>query len=360
VDDRRLPDLAWLIIALTLPFSLWFTRAVRNWARRRDVVDYPGGRRAHAVATPRGGGLAIVVTVLAGVAMGGALGWIRPSLTAALIIGGAAIAIVSWLDDLYRLPISVRLLVHTLAAGGALACLGGVGHISVGPSIHQLGLAGNLVVMAGMVWLTNLYNFMDGADGFAALEAVMVALGGAILMPVNGEALYLALLLAAAVLGFFYWNRPPASVFMGDVGSCFIGFYFGVLVIDAKTSAGMPMTVWVIMLGAFVTDATLTITWRMLSGRRWTERHQTHAYQRLLRIGWTERRLLGALALLNLALVGLAWVVSRVPTTLAQLLLIGPAMIGLYMLVGAIAPVSALDEGPVTEESSRRPGSSPR
>ena len=342
--QSNLPDAAWVVVALTLPFALWFTRVVREWARRRNVVDLPGGHHGHVVATPRGGGLAIVVTILVGVAIGGALGWIRPSLTAALIIGGCSVALVSWLEDVYHLPKAVRFAVHTLAAGGALACLGGVGHISVGPSIHQLGLAGNLVVMAGMVWLTNLYNFMDGADGFAAVEAVMVALGGAILMPIHAEALYLALILAAASLGFLYWNRPPASVFMGDVGSCFIGFYFGVLVIDAKTSAGMPMTVWVIMLGAFVTDATLTITWRALSGRRWTESHRTHAYQRLLKAGWSQGRLLIVLALCNVALVGLAWAVTRLPTTLAQLLLIGPVMTALYMLIGRVAPVSRFDD----------------
>jgi Fuc2NAc and GlcNAc transferase len=339
-----LPDLAWWVIALTLPFAWWFTRLVRDWARRRNVVDHPGGHHAHATPTPRGGGLAIVVTVLTGVAIGGAAGWVRPSLTAALIIGGVAVAIISWLEDVYRLPKMLRFVVHTVAAGGALACLGGVGHVSVGPSIHQLGVAGNLVVIAFMVWLTNLYNFMDGADGFAAVEAVMVALGGALLMTIHAEALYLALILAAAALGFLYWNRPPATVFMGDVGSCFIGFYFGVLVIDAKTSAGMPMTAWVIMLGVFVTDATLTLIWRALSGRPWTEGHRTHAYQRLLKAGWTDRQLLVPLAILNLALVGLAWAITRLPTTLGQLLLIGPVMTGLYMVVGRIAPVSRFDD----------------
>ena len=181
-----LPDLAWGVIALTLPFALLLTRVVRDWARQRNVVDHPGGHHAHPVATPRGGGLAIVVTVLTGVAIGGAMGWIRPALTAALIVGGVAVAVVSWLEDVYHLPKIVRFAVHTLAAAGALACIGGVGHVSVGPSIHQLGLAGNLVVMAGMVWVTNLYNFMDGADGFAGVEAVMVALGGALLMPIRG------------------------------------------------------------------------------------------------------------------------------------------------------------------------------
>jgi Fuc2NAc and GlcNAc transferase len=335
---------AWVVIALTLPFALVFTRLVRDWALRKNVMDHPGGHHAHPAPTPRGGGLAIVVTVLAGVAIGGAMGWIRPSLTAELILGGAAVATVSWLEDVYKLSKTVRFIVHTLASTGALACLGWVGHISVGPSVHQLGVAGNLVVIAAMVWLTNLYNFMDGADGFAATEAVMVALGGALIMPIQGEAFYLALLLAAAAGGFLFWNKPAATVFMGDVGSCFIGFYFGVLVIDAKTSASMPMTVWVIMLGAFVSDATLTLIWRMLVGKRWTEGHRTHAYQRLLKAGWSQQKLLGALAILNVLLVGLAWVVAKIPTTLAQLLIIAPAMTGLYMWVGRIAPVSRYDD----------------
>jgi Fuc2NAc and GlcNAc transferase len=355
-----LPDLAWVMIALTLPLAVWITWLVRNWARRRDVVDHPGERRAHAVPTPRGGGLAIVITVLAGVAIGGALGWIRPSLAAALIIGGSGIAIVSWLDDIYQLSIGTRLVVQTLASAGALACIGGVSHVSVGPSIHNLGVAGNLVIIAGMVWLTNLYNFMDGSDGLAALEAIMVALAGAIIMPLyTPEARYLALLLAAASAGFFYWNRPPATVFMGDVGSCFIGFYFGVLVIDAKTSSAMPLTVWVILLGVFVTDASLTLIRRMVSGKRWTEGHRTHAYQRLLKAGWTERQILIPVAVINLGLMGIAWTVSRIPSsTIAQLLVVGPAMVGLYLLVEVIAPLSKFDDSQVSRESNRPPASS--
>jgi Fuc2NAc and GlcNAc transferase len=345
-----LPELAWVMIALTLPFSLWYTRVVRNWARRRDVVDHPGARKAHAVPTPRGGGLAIVVTVLTGVAIGGALGWIRAPLAAALILGGTAIAIVSWLDDIYELSIWTRLIVHTLASAGALACLGGVSHVSVFSVVHRLGLVGNVVIIIGMVWVTNLYNFMDGADGFAALEAVMVSVAAAIIMPLyTPEARYLALLLAAAALGFFYWNRPPASVFMGDVGSCFIGFYFGVLAIDAKTSSSMPMTVWVIMLGVFVSDASLTLIRRMVTGKKWTEGHRTHAYQRLLKAGWSERQILVPLVVINLGLMGVAWTISRIPSsTIAQLLVVGPAMIGLYLLVEVIAPLSKFDDGEIT------------
>lgn len=356
-----LPELAWVAIALTLPFSLWCTWAVRNWARKRNVVDHPDERRGHAAPTPRGGGLSVVISVLTGVAIGGAMGWIRPPLTAALIIGGAAIAIVSWLDDIYRLSIGTRLIVHTLASAGALACLGGVSHVSVGDTIHRLGVVGNVFVIAGMVWVTNLYNFMDGADGFAALEAVMVSIGAAIIMPIHTpEARYLALLLAAAALGFFYWNRPPASVFMGDVGSCFIGFYFGVLAIDAKTSSAMPMTVWVIMLGFFVTDATLTLVRRMVSGKRWTEGHRTHAYQRLLKSGWSDRQILIPLVVINLGLMGVAWTVSRIPSsTFAQLLVMAPAMVGLYLLVEVIAPLSRFDDGKVTPAPRRSRESSP-
>src|ERR1051325_12233217 len=206
---------AWAVIALAFPVALFGTMAIREWATKHQVLDIPNERTAHQVPTPRGGGLAIVGTVLLGVAIGGFFGWVRPALAAALLLGGLGVAIVSWLDDVYDLPVTPRLIVQILAAAGALYILGGVSHVSLGILYRNLGVIGNLIIIAGMVWITNAFNFMDGSDGLAASEAVIVAIGGALIVtPQATEEHYLALLMAAAALGFLYWNRPPAKIFL--------------------------------------------------------------------------------------------------------------------------------------------------
>src|SRR3954464_12489490 len=122
---------AWLVVALAFPAAVFGTLLIREWSRQHSVVDLPNERSAHRDPTPRGGGLAIVGTGLMGGGIGGFFGWVRPTLAAAILLGGVAIAIVSWIDDVYDLPVAPRLIVQIFAATGALAILGGVSHVSL-------------------------------------------------------------------------------------------------------------------------------------------------------------------------------------------------------------------------------------
>jgi Fuc2NAc and GlcNAc transferase len=174
-----------------------------------------------------------------------------------------------------------------------------------------------VIVVVGLVWLLNLYNFMDGIDGLAASEAVCVALGlagAAILAGYRGEALWFALLLAGSSLGFLYWNWSPARIFMGDVGSGFLGFALGALSLDTMRGAGLPVHVPLILFAVFVTDATVTLVRRVLQGARWHEAHRSHAYQRLARRYGSHRPVVVGVLLVNLGwLLPLSFSVVRWP-----------------------------------------------
>jgi Fuc2NAc and GlcNAc transferase len=167
-----------------------------------------------------------------------------------------------------------------------------------------------------LVWLTNLFNFMDGIDGLAGMEAVCVSVFGGILLFHGGLASYSQLfwLLAAASLGFLLWNWPPAKIFMGDVGSGFLGFTLGTLALFSSSSNSGLIWPWLILLAAFIVDATVTLLRRMFSRARWYEAHRSHAYQHAAQAWASHTKVTLAVAVINIGwLFPLAWAASRFP-----------------------------------------------
>ncbi len=286
--------------------SLLMTWLVRLYALRHAVLDVPNERSSHTSATPRGGGLAIVVTVLAAAAWLHASGLIEAPLAYSLLIGGAAVAALGWIDDHRRLGVGLRVVVQFAAAAWAVFLAGGLAAIDTGFGRVDTGIAiGSALAMLGIVWLLNLYNFLDGTDGYAGTQAVCAALAGGTLFWIGGAAgvATLCLTIAAAAAGFLFWNWPPARVFMGDVGSCFLGYTFGVLALFGEKSGEVPAHVWLILLGAFVWDATFTLLRRLLAGERWHDAHRSHAYQRLHQLGLGHRQIALWLLAVNVALL---------------------------------------------------------
>lgn len=157
---------------------------------------------------------------------------------------------------------------------------------------------------------------MDGIDGIAGVEAVTVAAGAALLLWVRGDAAMagVLVLLAAAVLGFLAWNWPPARIFMGDVGSAYLGFVLGVMALATSAEGPLNLWVWLILLAVFITDATVTLLRRLLRGERWYEAHRTHAYQHAARRFGSHRKVTLAVGALNvLWLLPLAGVACALP-----------------------------------------------
>jgi Fuc2NAc and GlcNAc transferase len=291
-----------LIVAGVGTLSTALTWVVLRVASRHGLLDLPNERSSHVRPTPRGGGLGIVVASAVGWGVLGALRMTDMHLIVALLGGGFAVASVGFLDDRHQLSAAVRLLVHVAAALSALLVLGGLPAIQVGGHIVRLGLSGYVLGILGIVWVLNLFNFMDGIDGIAASEAIFVAISGALLLLLGSHATQVpvvGLIFGAAALGFLPWNWPPAKIFMGDIGSGFLGYVLSVLALAATRDCPAAIWIWLVLGGVFAVDATVTLVRRAIRGERLYEAHRTHAYQRLARRWGSHQRVTLIVTLVN-------------------------------------------------------------
>jgi Fuc2NAc and GlcNAc transferase len=275
------------VVAVAALLAAVLTGLVRRFALRSGLLDVPNARSSHVRPTPRGGGAAIVATVLAGAVALAALDLDGGLLLLALVAGALPVALVGWLDDRRSLRASVRLLVHVLACAAALWLIGGLPVVGIGERLVHLGPAGAVIACVACVWFLNLFNFMDGIDGIAGAEAAFVALAAAAFSLVAGApAAYVALwcAVAGASLGFLAWNWAPAKIFMGDVGSGFLGFVVAVLLVATVRVSALSVWTAIILVAPFAGDATATLLRRLGRREKWYAAHRSHAYQ------WLSRR----------------------------------------------------------------------
>ena len=269
------------LILVAFAVTLLLTGYYRRYAIAKSIMDIPKFRSSHSHPTPRGGGVACVLVLLMIVPC---LSYKNNALlpfAVAFLCAGSVVAIVGFYDDFRPVLPTVRLLCHFGVAGFALYCMGGMPSIVLGDFVLSKGVVLNILALIYLVWLLNLYNFMDGIDGLAATEAVSVSLSGALLYWWVGDfaTLNLPLTIAAAVAGFLAWNFPRARIFMGDVGSGFLGLTVGLMSIQAAGVKESLFLSWIILLGVFIVDATITLVTRMLRGQKIYEAHRDHAYQ---------------------------------------------------------------------------------
>jgi Fuc2NAc and GlcNAc transferase len=291
-----------LIVGAVFVVSTLLTGIIRRVALARGVLDVPNARSSHVLPTPRGGGLAIVVTVLFTIGFMYALGNVPPDLAAVLLIGGPCVALIGFIDDIRSVSASLRLAVHFAAFAGCVFCLGPLPPVDFGSTAVNLGIGGTIAAVVFLVWFLNVYNFMDGIDGIAGVEAISVmAFATLLLFRQRGEpSIDFALLAAAAAAaGFLIWNWPPARIFMGDAGSGFLGFFLGSIAWATIVRGRLSIWVWLILLGAFVVDATVTLLRRWSRGANLTEAHRSHAYQRLSRKYQSHLKVTLAVLLIN-------------------------------------------------------------
>lgn len=271
----------WWLIAFSVAASFVLTFCLRHYALSKSLLDIPNARSSHSIPTPRGGGVAIVITYMVAVWAFALTGAVTTPLCMALSGSGLIIAGIGFLDDHGHIAARWRLAGHFLAAAWGLYWLGGLPPVRVFGLDVDLGWYGKIVAAFYLVWLLNLYNFMDGIDGIASAEAICVCLGAALVYVVAGAVGQAGLLLAlaAAVAGFLYWNFPPARIFMGDAGSGFLGIILGLLSLQAAWMSSQLLWAWIILLGVFVVDATVTLIRRLVRGDKVYEAHRSHAYQ---------------------------------------------------------------------------------
>ncbi|MDD2761368.1 MAG: glycosyltransferase family 4 protein [Methylomonas sp.] len=268
--------------------SLAFTGLLRSYALSRNVLDIPNQRSSHSVPTPRGGGLAIVLAFVAAMAFFQFGAYPNPEFMTVL---GAAflVAAIGFFDDHDPVPARWRFLTHLLSAGLVLYYLRGFPPLLLPAPVDwmlkrgfiDLGWLGYPIGLFLLVWFLNLFNFMDGTDGIAASEAVFVSgsLAG-YLYYLHAFSFEVAGCLASASLGFLLWNCPKAKIFMGDVGSGFLGLMLGVLILMATQQAAVLLYCGFILFGIFIVDASYTLLYRFFSGQKWYDAHCSHAYQR--------------------------------------------------------------------------------
>lgn len=270
----------WLMFPIVGFLSFMLTWLLRRYAFAHGLIDLPNSRGSHTIPTPRGGGVAIVLSFLAAISIL-FFGDVLPlSQFAALFGAGSFVAFNGFWDDHGHIAARWRLLGHFLAAFWALYWIGGLAPISFFGLSLETGIFGYLIAAFFLVWMLNLYNFMDGIDGIAGVEAVTVCAGAAFLYWMRGEPQACGpMLLACSVLGFLCWNYPPAKIFMGDAGSGFLGITFGIFALQAAWISSNLFFAWLILLGVFIVDATLTLARRFLRGEKVYEAHRSHAYQ---------------------------------------------------------------------------------
>jgi Fuc2NAc and GlcNAc transferase len=272
---------------LSMVAAAALTRYIRSQALAFGILDVPNQRSSHVTPTPRGGGIAIVIVASAWLIGIWSMKLIPGAIVTALLASGSLIAAIGWLDDRHSVPASWRLFVHLLAASILVW--------SLTPFAQHLDFMegwqfplGIVLCIIAITWMLNLYNFMDGIDGLAGVEAVTVAGSAAVLIystyPLSGFAMACSVT-ASAALGFLWWNWPKARIFMGDGGSGWLGFYFGALALCSSILNILSLWAWLILLGVFIVDATLTLFRRMFSfsGEPFSQAHDSHAYQRLAR-----------------------------------------------------------------------------
>ena len=270
-----------VLLGLIILGSVVLTWILRRYAMAKSLLDIPNARSSHTLPTPRGGGVAIVLSFLAVTCF---LTFVDPSIIhLSLALGGAgvAVAVVGFLDDHGHIAARWRLAVHGLSATWALFWLGGMPPVEIFGNAISLGWFGEIVGVLYLIWMLNLYNFMDGIDGIASVEAITSCVAVCLIYWLVGqsELVALPLMLAGAVLGFLCWNFPPARIFMGDAGSGFIGITIGILMLQGGGAEPKFLWVWLIMLGVFLVDATFTLLRRMIRGEKVYEAHRSHAYQ---------------------------------------------------------------------------------
>ncbi|BCG23490.1 glycosyltransferase WbpL [Pseudomonas tohonis] len=273
--------MVWWLLPVVTVFALGMTGLMRRYALARSIIDIPNARSSHSTPTPRGGGVAIVLSFLLALPVFTLILGASWGVTIALLGAGALVAMVGFLDDHGHVPARWRLLLHFGAAIWALVWLRGLPSVQLFGALVDLGWIGHVLAAFYLVWVLNLYNFMDGIDGIAGVEVITVCMGGALLYWLKGHSdlAVFPLLLVAASAGFLYWNFPPAKIFMGDAGSGFLGITLGILSIQAATFDAAWLWAWLILLGVFIVDATYTLLRRLLRGDKVYEAHRSHAYQ---------------------------------------------------------------------------------
>ena len=283
-----------IVLAVVVAFTV--AGASTGWIVSRGgsrwFVDHPNERSLHDRPVSRAGGIAILAGLAAGLVIVALIGGPAPGY-GWVLAGGLIIISVSFADDVHRVSPAIRIVFHLAAA--VCVVLAGLSseRIVLPGTVLDLGaVMGAAFTVLFVAWVVNLYNFMDGMDGFAGGMTTIGFTTLAVLCA-QGDAAMLAAVssvVAAASIGFLLFNFPPARIFMGDLGSSLLGYLCAVMMLSAKISASVPLWISVLVFSPFIVDASVTLVRRIVAGKRPWRAHRGHFYQRLVRLGWGHRK----------------------------------------------------------------------
>ena len=276
-----------LLSVITVLLGSAMTQLLIAWAPRLGLVQAPNDRSSHIVPTPTGGGAAIalcvIICALALILLG------HFPLNAALwLVLGSAIAGLGFADDVWDLSPAIRLIVQIVVVSATVALAWPLPELQLGYYNLSATVLGIFVIIAGLWWI-NLFNFMDGIDGLAGSQAVLILAGAlGLWLSVEGDSIgqpvwLLGVAAVGATTGFLLSNWPPARIFMGDAGSNFLAFVILVVMLSLVGRGIMGYGAVLALAAVFTSDATVTLVRRAARGERPWAAHRQHAYQRLSR-----------------------------------------------------------------------------
>ncbi|MCZ2126860.1 MAG: glycosyltransferase family 4 protein [Anaerolineales bacterium] len=322
--------LLFIFLALLSYLGVWIAR---RYAEKRQILDHPNERSLHSAPTPRGGGIAIVVVVIL---TSGVAAFFVADLARSLtyLVCGLTIAYLGWRDDRQSLSPKIRFAVQGVVALASALTMGYFKSVTI-PLFGQLhlGAVGFVITILWIVGLTNAYNFMDGADGMAGGVALAAALGWMSLAARANQpfVFWVALAVAAGSLGFLFHNWSPAKIFMGDVGSTFLGYTFAVLPLLSASEGGDALMLGTLLMWTFIMDAGLTFIRRAVKRENVFAAHRSHLYQRLVAVGFRHATVSALYILLTLLAAALAYAWSWGRPFAPPLIILGLPLLWIFL-----------------------------
>ena len=315
----------WTAVGLFAGVLSYFSCATATAvARKAGMIALPGERQSHRIATPTGGGLGLVFSIVATTLILELIDSLPFFWWQKMLPGVLLLAIVGWRDDKYPVSSLLRLLIQFAVSVWLL------GFSWLDLALRDMFFPAGAIL--AMIWLMNVYNFMDGSNGMAGFQGVFAGVTMAVLFHTGGEQsmALVAIAVGAACAGFLPLNFPAAKVFMGDVSSVPLGFIFAAFAIYGIQTGSISLPLSILLMSVFLVDATMTLLARAFNGERWYTAHARHVYQQLIAQGWSHWRVLVVYQAINVVLVLPAIVLAKI---YPQYAFVTVALI--FMLLGA-------------------------
>ncbi len=278
-------------------FSFFLTFLIRKLAIRKSILDFPSERSLHKVPTPKVGGLAVAVVWFSGLLFLYITGNMERRLFFSFI-PGALLVVIGIIDDITAIKPSYRLLFQLIVSGIAVFMMGGLQKLDLGVVTIENRLILSVLALLGTIWFINLFNFLDGIDGYLGMEVVFIT--SAALFLFNDT---VAAVLLVSTLGFLIWNWQPAKIFMGDAGSTLLGYNMAIFSIYYQNTSKSSLIIWLMLSSVFWFDATLTLFRRLKNREPVISPHKKHAFHRIVQAGFSHQKTVLYAFILNLVIL---------------------------------------------------------